>query len=119
MRSRSTVNIASRLEGSSTPGKINVASEVFSQVSHLFQGTPRGAIRVKNLPFGEMQQTFVDRIRPEFSLDEDGRIPNAKFWEVANRGPRVAFNSSLSARSLWKSRDESPPITANLNTSLL
>lgn len=98
----STVNIASRLEGSSVPGKINVATEVFNQVEHLFEGSERGSVPVKNLPVGQMLQHFIDRIRPEYSLDEDGRIPNAKFWEVAKEGPRMAFNSSLSSRTLWK-----------------
>jgi class 3 adenylate cyclase len=66
----STVNIASRLEGSSVPGRINITSEVFAQVAHLFEGTQRGKIKVKNLPFGEVEQTFLDRIRPWVYLKE-------------------------------------------------
>ncbi|KAI9021951.1 hypothetical protein DFJ74DRAFT_671233 [Hyaloraphidium curvatum] len=98
----STVNIASRLESSSMPGKINIAAEVFRQVEHLFEGTHRGAIPVKNLPFGEVEQTFIDRIKPEYSMDLEGKIPNALFWEVAKRGPRLPYSSCLTAESRWR-----------------
>lgn len=99
----STVNIASRLEGSSVPGRINVAAEVYSQLDHLFIGEQRGKIAVKNLPFGEIEQTFIDRIRPEYSLDEQGRLPNGKFWEIAKQGPRKTFDSHLGKPSAWRS----------------
>ncbi|MBT8191252.1 MAG: tetratricopeptide repeat protein [Bacteroidia bacterium] len=63
-----TVNVASRLESSSLPGKINLSEDTFELVKDHFTFDPRGPIPVKN--HGNINMYFVlDRIK-EFELLE-------------------------------------------------
>jgi adenylate cyclase len=52
-----TVNLASRLEGQSTPGRVLVASGTKARLEGLFQLEPRGAIDIKGL--GEEEAWFL------------------------------------------------------------
>ena len=47
-----TVNLASRLEGQSTPGRVLVASATKARLDGLFQLEPRGALDIKGLRRG-------------------------------------------------------------------
>jgi adenylate cyclase len=54
-----TVNLASRLEGQSTPGRVLVASATKARLDGLFQLEPRGALDIKG--FGEEEAWFLGR----------------------------------------------------------
>ena len=75
-----TVNTASRLEQASFPNKINISGSTFELVKDFFDCTPRGKIPVKHK--GEIDMYFADRIKEDLSVDDEGRVPNQKFWEL-------------------------------------
>jgi adenylate cyclase len=52
-----TVNLASRLEGQSTPGRVLVAKATKARLDGLFQLEPRGALDIKGL--GEVEAWFL------------------------------------------------------------
>ncbi len=72
-----TVNTASRMEQACTPGKVNVSGDNYSYIKDYFDCTYRGKIEVKNK--GEMDMYFVNRLKPEFSSDQEGLKPNESF----------------------------------------
>lgn len=72
-----TVNIASRMETACEPGKINISATTYSYIKEYFTCTHRGKIPAKNI--GEIDMYFVERIKPEYSEDTEGYIPNAAF----------------------------------------
>ena len=73
-----TVNTASRLEQASFPNQINISGSTYELVKDFFDCTYRGKIPVKHK--GVIDMFFVDRIKKEFSIDEEGKTPNQKFW---------------------------------------
>ena len=56
-----TVNIASRMESNSEPGKINISDYTYQLIKEDFNCTYRGEIEVKNK--GKMKMYFVDDIK--------------------------------------------------------
>lgn len=52
-----TVNLASRLESTSEPGRINISQDTYQRVRHLFDCEPRGKVLAKNA--GEIDMYFV------------------------------------------------------------
>ena len=44
------------------------------------QSSYRGEVSAKNK--GVVKMYYLERIKPEFSKDEMGLMPNGKFWEV-------------------------------------
>ncbi|HMZ67519.1 MAG TPA: adenylate/guanylate cyclase domain-containing protein, partial [Leptospiraceae bacterium] len=75
-----TVNTASRMESSGTPGKINISGTTYELVKEFFDCEYRGEVPAKNK--GMIQMYYVNRLKPEYSTDENGRTPNDRFWEV-------------------------------------
>ncbi len=75
-----SVNIASRIESSSIPGKINISETTYELVKEFFVCEHRGKVSAKNK--GEIHMYFLDRLRPELSANEDGTAPNQKFHEL-------------------------------------
>ena len=71
-----TVNIASRMEFSGTPGKINISNATYELVKDFFDCEYRGEVDAKNK--GKVRMYFVNRIKSEYSLDHDGFVPNQK-----------------------------------------
>ena len=69
-----TVNIASRLETNSEPGRLNISSHTYECVKDYFDCTYRGKIPAKNK--GELDMYFVDRLKSVFSENYDGSTPN-------------------------------------------
>lgn len=69
-----TVNTASRLESSGQARSINLATPVFEQVREFFVGEDRGFVPVKGK--GPMPMTRVTRLKPEYSSDAKGMVPN-------------------------------------------
>lgn len=71
------VNIASRLETNGTPGRVNISESTHHRVKELFVTEARGTIEAKYK--GQLAMFFVNRIKPEFSADAEGRVPNERF----------------------------------------
>ena len=69
-----TVNTASRMESSGTPGKINISGATYELVKDFFDCEYRGEVAAKNK--GMIQMYYVNGIKPEYSVDGDGRRPN-------------------------------------------
>ncbi|MBL7963442.1 MAG: hypothetical protein JNM31_06320 [Flavobacteriales bacterium] len=72
-----TVNTASRMESSGSPGEINISGATHEMVKDRFECEHRGKVDAKNK--GQIDMYFVRRIRPEFSADAEGTLPNARF----------------------------------------
>jgi adenylate cyclase len=62
------------METSGAPGRINVSETVAGNVKKLFELEPRGALEAKHGRRHEM--FFLNRLKPEYSRDADGRVPN-------------------------------------------
>lgn len=75
-----TVNIASRMETACEPGKVNISETTYAYIKDYFICTPRGKVPAKNI--GEIDMYFVERIKPQYSEDNDGLIPNTAFRKV-------------------------------------
>lgn len=70
------VNIASRIVDAGEADKVNISEETYNQVKDFFIFKKRGEIITKrNTP---MKMFFVERLKPEYSDDDIGIIPNAK-----------------------------------------
>ena len=75
-----TVNTASRMESSGEPGKVNISAATHQLVKKYFECISRGKVAAKNK--GDLDMYFVDRIKPEFSADANGRKPNDKLTHI-------------------------------------
>lgn len=69
-----TVNVASRLEKSSVPGKINISEETYHHISEFIICQQRGKISVKNK--SDIDMYFVESIKTGFSELDNPAIPN-------------------------------------------
>ncbi len=78
-----TVNTASRLESSGTPGRVNISADTYEAVKGFFDCEYRGLVKAKSK--GEIAMYFANAIRPELSENADGRTPNTKFIELYRR----------------------------------
>jgi class 3 adenylate cyclase len=54
------VNVASRMESSSDPGRINISESTYHQIKDVYQCTYRGEVSVKNR--GKLKMYFVDHV---------------------------------------------------------
>ncbi|MBP7513253.1 MAG: hypothetical protein KA791_01820 [Flavobacteriales bacterium] len=77
-----TVNLASRMESSGAPGRVNVTGSVMAHVEAYVVCEPRGRVTVKGK--GEVESWFIDRLRPEYSADELGRSANEHLMALRN-----------------------------------
>ncbi len=75
-----TVNTASRMESSGTPGRINISGPTYELIKDLFECEFRGYVNAKNK--GEVAMYYVNALKPEFSLPNDARAPNGRFWDA-------------------------------------
>ena len=73
----STVNMASRMEALSEPGKINISGNTHALIKDFFICRYRGRMPVKNS--GAIDMYFVEGLRPAFASDEKGLKPNRHF----------------------------------------
>ncbi|GEM_PF-1231715 len=79
-----TVNIASRMEETSQTGKVNVSGATYDYIKDYFDCTYRGKIKIKNNA-EDIDMYFVNRIKPEYSEDEEGIYPNARFRKILSQ----------------------------------
>jgi class 3 adenylate cyclase len=77
-----TVNIASRMESSSEPMRINTTEDVYQSIKEYFVCEKRGDIEAKSL--GKTAMYFVLGLKPEFSVNGNGQIPNHEFLALFN-----------------------------------
>lgn len=69
-----TASVASRLESSGKAGMVNISDTTYALVKDFFDCSPRGEIPVKNK--GKVAMYCVNRIKPQFSADATGIVPN-------------------------------------------
>lgn len=74
-----TVNTASRMESSSLPGEINTSEFTAKLLEPFFILEDRGEISVKNK--GNLRMFFLKRLKPEYSLNENGIQPRENFLQ--------------------------------------
>jgi PAS domain S-box-containing protein len=80
----STVNIASKMEELSQVGRINISGDTHQYIRDYFDTTYRGKVRIKNTP-DVIDMYFVNRLKPEYSEDEEGIYPNKAFLKVLSQ----------------------------------
>jgi class 3 adenylate cyclase len=87
-----TVNTASRMESSGQTGKINISKETYDDVKYFFETEYRGKVHGKNK--GELDMYFLNRLKPRYSQDEDGKAPNLVFrsiYQKISEGAKVRW----------------------------
>ena len=77
------VNKASFMEAHCLPGRINISETVAGHVKPFFELQARGPIEAKHHRLHEMY--FLKRLKPDFSLDRDGLLPNEDFAATRKR----------------------------------
>ena len=75
-----TVNMASRMETASEPGKLNVSATTYELIKKYFDCEARGKKTVKGK--GAVEMYFVNGIKADFSKNGDGKLPNERLWDV-------------------------------------
>ncbi|MCZ8156003.1 MAG: adenylate/guanylate cyclase domain-containing protein [Leptospira sp.] len=78
-----SVNTASRMESSGVVGEINISQATYDKICFLFDCEYRGKVEAKHKVTLDMY--FVRRLKPKFSRDEQGFVPNDKFWKIYER----------------------------------
>ncbi len=78
-----SVNVASRMEEESAPGRINLSESTYLKVQRFFECTPRGPVEAKNK--GPLPMFFLDRLRPEFAADAEGHLANDRLGDECRR----------------------------------
>lgn len=77
-----TVNIAARMQQESEHGHVNISGETYEEIKDYFDCTYRGKIAMKNSADADMY--FVNRLKPDYSDDEKGIVPNEAFTKMLN-----------------------------------
>lgn len=71
------VNTASRMESSGEVGRVNISEGTYRYVKKFFECEYRGEIYAKNK--GNVDMYFVNGLKPKYSKDKTGRMPNDDF----------------------------------------
>ena len=74
-----TVNITQRVEAAGDSGRISIAESTWQHIKTRFETDARGAVEVKHQ--GLVNMYYLNRIRPDFSSDPAGIMPNDRFWK--------------------------------------
>lgn len=75
-----TVNVASRMESASEPGKINISAATYEHIKHYFTCEPRGKVDTKGK--GKMDMYFVTAINAKYSVDGLGKEPSKELLKI-------------------------------------
>lgn len=76
------VNIAARMESHSRAGRINVSERMFHQMTPYFEFSGQGTVEVKNK--APMAMYFLERLKPEYAEDAEGRVPNQHLFATCD-----------------------------------
>ncbi len=91
-----SVNIASRMESTGTPGEINISESTYNEVQYLFDCEHRGRLPIKNR--GEINMYFLRGLKPRY-VDANG-VPNQRFRDIYKKlqvGARLVPRGAKSA----------------------
>jgi adenylate cyclase len=77
------VNTTALMEANGASGRINVSETVAGNVKTLFELEHRGAVETKH--DRRLEMFFLNRLKPEYSRDADGGMPNEKFVAECHR----------------------------------
>ncbi|HZZ25553.1 MAG TPA: adenylate/guanylate cyclase domain-containing protein [Roseiarcus sp.] len=91
------VNTAAFMEAQCLPGRINVSDTVAGHGKALFELEPRGAVEAKHERSHEV--FFLNRLKPEFSRDPAGHLPNESFAAEYER--LTGGSSAQLMQELW------------------
>ena len=75
-----TVNLASRFEQAGQGNKINISDSTYYSVRDFFECEDRGEIELKNK--NPMNAFWLNRLKPEYSGDENGFMGNKKLFSI-------------------------------------
>ena len=75
-----TVNIASRFEQNSEEKRINISEATHYRINQFFDCTPRGYVDIKGK--GSTKMFWLDRIKQEYSGDNDGLVANERLLKM-------------------------------------
>jgi class 3 adenylate cyclase len=81
-----TVNLAARLESHSEDNAINISETTYQRIKDFFICKNRGEVETKYI--GTIPMYFVERIKPEYSEDDAGYVPNRLFVREYNSRTR-------------------------------
>ncbi len=76
-----SVNVASRICSNAEPGRVNISASTYEHIKDYFECTYRGELEAKNI--GLMGMYHVDRLKPQYSIGEDGKKPNKEIMQAA------------------------------------
>ncbi|HAM98400.1 MAG TPA: hypothetical protein DCQ26_07290 [Marinilabiliales bacterium] len=77
-----TVNLAARMQEEGEIGRVNISEVTHEYIQPYFECDFRGKVETKG---GDMvNMYFVNRLKPEFSLDNYGIVPNEAFTKIMN-----------------------------------
>lgn len=74
-----TVNIASRMESTGVPGRVNISGSTYAVVQRFFDCEYRGKIEVKGK--GQLDMYIVLRLKPQYAADTEGILPGPALKE--------------------------------------
>ncbi len=77
-----TVNVAARIQQNGEVGRINISGKAYSYIKDYFDCEYRGKVAIKNID--EVDMYFVNRLKPEYSTDKSGVVPNEEFNKMLN-----------------------------------
>lgn len=76
------VNIAARMQQQGEKDRINISEETYNYIKDYFECESRGKVAIKNCD--EVEMYFVNRLKPEYSADDIGIVPNDEFNRMLN-----------------------------------
>ncbi len=77
------VNLAARMEQNASQEFLNISDATYQRVKQFFECDSRGKIAAKNM--GDIPMYNLKRIKPEYSEDEEGLVPNRLFIREYNQ----------------------------------
>ncbi len=83
------VNIASRVVEAGEKDKVNISEKTYSLVKDYFIFSQRGEVITKrNYP---LKMYFVERLKPKFSADQEGIMPNGKLIKLLDFNREIKY----------------------------
>ena len=96
----STVNQAQRMEMHGEPNTVNVSGNTYEIIAPYFLCTYRGKIQTKHN--GTLDMYFVEGIKPELSVNGEGKKPNKKFWQIVDLHIYSSINYMKAERHIMR-----------------